>query len=191
MGRFLFAVVLATSMAAIADEPWFKLVQGKNGGYIAGGKLHGSSWGFMLPGREIKAAGDSKGPPVFSVDGVIISLVAVPPEDYGRNAADPIKAQAKYEQDYLRKSIPGAKLAQRELCKAAPLPHGSWMADVPTRKDDSGKLKDYHATPHQAYLTFQVADVVLMTTLAYGDENEAAAAEKIDSICRTFMRDKP
>jgi hypothetical protein len=185
----LLALAWLHASAAAADDPWFKLVESKSGGYIAGGKLNGSSWGFRLPGREIKQAGGS-GPPAFMVDGVVISLVPVRPEDYGRNEPDPLKAQAKYEQDYFRKTFPNAKFTQQELCKGASLPHGSWIAEVPPRPDP-GNLKDYKATPHQAYLTFQVADVVLMTTLAYGDENAKAAAEKIDSICRTFMRDKP
>ena len=33
----------ALASAAAADEPWFKLLEAKDGGYIATGKLHGTT----------------------------------------------------------------------------------------------------------------------------------------------------
>ena len=117
------------------------------------------------------------------------------PEAYGRTAANPLEAQRKYEQDYQLASFPGVKLSEHDFCNSATLPHGGWIAEIPPRPGDDpppGSIRDYRRTPFQVYVTFQVADVVLMIGSVYGDENERkAVAAKIGAICGTFVREKP
>jgi hypothetical protein len=193
MFRFCLALLIGACAvnAGAADEPWFKLVEAKGGGYVAGGKLHGASWGFRLPGREIKAMSKPGELPMLMVDGVFLSLVPVGPEAYGRSAANPLEAQKKYEQDHFRKVFPGVKLGEHDFCKGATQPHTAWIAELPANVVDQPgptPLKNVQRLPFTVVVTFQVADVVLMMTSAYGDEpSRKATAAKIDAICRTFV----
>ena len=185
----------AFGSASAADEPWFKLLEAKDGGYMATGKLNGGTWFFRIPGQKIGTLGDHGGrQPMLIVDGVPVTVLAVPPEDYGRGARDPLAAQRKYEQDYQRKTIPGVEISELEMCKQSQFPHGGWVAKLPPRADDvpSPGMTEYRRFPYQVYVTYQVSDVVLMINSAYGDdESKKAAAAKLDAICRSFLRDKP
>jgi len=175
------------------QEPWFKLLEARDGGYIATGKIHGATWMFRIPGQQVKSLGDPRGrQPMFLVDDVIVTVLAVAPSDYVPGARDPLAAQAKYEQDYQRKAFTGVEITELDMCKQSRFPHGGWAAKIPPRPDQGKGLKDYRSFPYQVYVTYQISDVVLMINSAYGDEEgRKAVAAKLDAICRSFLRDNP
>ena len=193
MRRALLCLIAFCSLAAFAaDEPWFQLLKARDSGFIGTGKLHGASYLFRIPGTEVKSLAERGSKPIFLVDGVLMTVLAVSPEDYGRDASDPIAAQRKYEQDYQRKTFPGVKFSELEVCAESPLPHGGWVAQLPPRTDTPSNLKDYHGLSYQVFVTYQVSDVVLAIGSAYGDDDDKKKmAAKLDAICRSFMRDKP
>lgn len=172
-----FLLCATSACAGGKSGPWLSIVKSKDG-FIFKGHLGRKGFSFDIPGQQMMVANQdqSSGRAMTSIDNIYFSVIPVRKSDFPSTTTDMLLSYRRSEQQYERKQLGRAKLADLDVCKGSRLRRESWVLQALDIK-----------APAQVYMAVKSGNDIIVISSAYANGKEKAKMlNKFASVCNSF-----